>query len=374
MKKEFVIEKKELLSQLASMQPLCAKRTTVDATSYILFEVGHKELVLKSSDLEVSLQSNCMMKESDFIDSETFLVNGRRIFDVVRELDGDIICRITDSKLSLTAGGVDLTLNIKEASEFPPFPERIENLMHFNSQELLKMLECVAFIIPQNNSNPALNGLYFEILDDSIRMTATDGHCLAQVSSEKYKLSEPKSWLLPRRAIFELKKLIENNDDSTIFLGICENQLVFSGESFNFFTRLLADPFPEYRKILEKDSFVPAIIDRVQFIKTLRRSTCLLSGQFLATRFLFEPDKLKVSIKNKEVGSLDEELVLKDFSSESMDIRFYTPYLLSGLQTFNENDLKFFLQSSTKPIIFESENENLKRTYLVMPVSPTVEH
>lgn len=370
MKKEFVLEKKQFLSLLSSMQPLCTKRTTVEATSYILFEVGQKELILKSTDLEVSLQSSSPVKASTLVDGEKFLVSGRRIFDVIRELDGEIKCSLSNNKLSLQSEGVDLKLNIKDAQEFPPFPERIENLMHFDSADLLKMLEAVAFLIPQNNSNPALNGLYIEISNEQIKMTTTDGHCLAQVSSKNYSLAESRNWLLPKRAIFELKKLIENSEDSTIFLGVCDNQLVFSGELFNFFTRLLADPFPEYRQILERDSFLPATLDKEQFVKTLRRSTCLLSGQFLATKFLFSGDNLQVSLQNKEVGSLDEKLRLKNFSSENLDIHFYSPYLLSGLQTFDDGDLKFFLNSGNKPIIFESEADNFMRTYLVMPVSP----
>ena len=56
---------------------------------------------------------------------------------------------------------VNFALNIKDAQEFPPFPERIENLMQLNAAFLLEMLDKVAFLIPQNNANPALNGLLF---------------------------------------------------------------------------------------------------------------------------------------------------------------------------------------------------------------------
>ena len=44
-----------------------------------------------------------------------------------------------------------------------------------------------------------------DISDKELKMTSTDGHCLAQVRSEKYTLAEPKQWLMPRRAVFELK-------------------------------------------------------------------------------------------------------------------------------------------------------------------------
>lgn len=255
MENKFIVEQKPLLSLLAAMQPICTKRTTLDATTYIMFAVGHKELVLKSTDLEISLQSSYLVKNSTIDQPCSFLVSGRRIFDLVKELDGDISFVFDNNQLTLQSGSVDLALNIKDAQEFPPFPERIENLMQLSSSFLMEMLDKVAFLIPQNNANQALNGLYLEISNAEFKMTTTDGHCLAQVSTNKYTLPENKKWLLPRRAIFEVKKILESAPDGTIFLGICGNQLVFSGESFNFFTKLLADPFPQYAPILNKEGF-----------------------------------------------------------------------------------------------------------------------
>lgn len=371
MENRFVVEQKPFLSLLAAMQPICTKRTTLDATTYIMFAVGHKELVLKSTDLEISLQSSYLVKNSTIEQPCSFLVSGRRIFDLVKELEGDITFNFDNNQLTLQAGSVDLALNIKDAQEFPPFPERIENLMQLSSAFLLEMLDKVAFLIPQNNANQALNGLYLEISENDFKMTTTDGHCLAQISTTKYTLPENKKWLLPRRAIFEVKKLLEGAPEGTIFLGICGNQLVFSGESFNFFTKLLADPFPQYAPILNKEGFMGATVDRSQLIKTLRRSSCLLSGQFIATNFGFEPQRLNVSMQNKEVGKLQEALPLHEFDGGKLDVRFYAPYLLSGLQAFADDKLKFYLKNPSRPIIFETNTEQSNLTYLVMPVSPT---
>lgn len=374
MENTFVVEQKPLLAILASMQPICTKRTTLDATSSIMFQVGHKELVLKSTDLEISLQASYLLKESDITEPRAFLVSGRRLFDLVKELEDDITFTLGDTQLLLKSGSVNLALNIKETEGFPPFPERIENLMQLDAQFLLELLNKVAFLIPQNNANPALNGLFLEISKNNLKMTATDGHCLAQVKTGKYTLEEPKQWLLPRRAIFEVKKILEGTEEKNIFLGMCGNQLVFSGESFNFFTKLLVDSFPQYQAILAKDGFVPARVDRSRFIKTLRRSSCLLSGQFIATTFGFGPERLKVSMLNKEVGKLQEEVPLEKFTGDNFDVRFYAPYLLSGLQVFPDEHITFYLQSQSKPIMFESEAQDKNETkynllYLVMPVA-----
>ena len=202
-------------------------------------------------------------------------------------------------------------------------------------------------------------------------MTVTDGHCLAQVKSSSYTLEKEQKWLLPRRAIFEVKKILESSKTESVFLGTCGNQLVFSGDSFNFFTKLLVDPFPQYTAIMNRDGFKPATVDRSHLVKTLRRSSCLLSGQFIATKFDFSPSILNVSMQNKEVGKLEEHVPLDDFEGSSLDIRFYAPYLLNGLQVFSGDKIGFFLKNPSRPIIFEAKTETYHFIYLVMPVSPT---
>lgn len=369
-KNSFVVDQKPFIAILSSMQPICTKRTTLDATGYILLQVGYKELVIKSTDLEISLQASYLFKDADISEPRSFLVPGKRLFDLVKELEGEIKIIIEAAQLKLQAGTARLALHIKDAQEFPPFPERIENLMELDAPFFLDMVSKVAFLVPQNNANPALNGVFLEISESRMKMTSTDGHCLAQVSTGKYTLDEKKKWLLPRRAVFELKKILEASSDKTIFLGVCNNQLVFSGESFNFFTKLLVDNFPEYQAILNKEGFITAKIDRVHLIKTLRRSSSLLSGQFIATQFAFKEHTLNVSMQNKEVGALDEHVPLEEFSGQPMDVRFYAPYLLSGLQTFGEDKIGFHLKNAAKPIIFESNEQESSLLYLVMPVSP----
>ena len=377
MKNTFVVEQKPLLSILSSMQPICTKRTTLDATTTILFHVGHRELVLKSTDLEISLQASYLLKEGDIHEPRMFLVSGRRLFDLVKELEGDITFILDDTSLLVKAGLVNVALNIQDAQNFPPFPERIENLMQLSAPFLLELLNKVAFLIPQNNANSSLNGLLLEITDSELKMTASDGHCLAQVQTSCYTLDESCKWLLPRRAIFEVKKILESSNDATVFLGLCGNQIVFSGESFNFFSKLLVDAFPTYTMILDRKGFVPARVERSHFIKTLRRSSCLLSGQFIATNFAFGDEKLKVSLHNKEVGTLEEEVPLVDFSGDQCDIRFYAPYLLNGLQVFPGEHIQFYLQGKSKPIIFDAqgttEGNAYTMFYLVMPVAQTHE-
>jgi len=367
---KFIIAQKDILSLLNAMQPICSKKTTLDVTESIMFQVAPKELTLKSTDLQISMQSS-MAIESNFLENFDFLISGKRIFDLVKEMEDDIEFNFKENQLHLKSNDVKLLLNIRSAQDFPQFPERIENLMQMESSFLLDLLDKVAFLIPQNNSNAALNGMLLEFTNEGMLMVATDGHRLAKISTTKYKLHENNKWLLPKRAVLELKKILEETTVENIFLGVCGNQLVFSGINFNFFTKLISDPFPNYEPIMEREGFRAATLDKQSFLKTLKRTSCLLSGQFVSTNFKFQPGKLAVNLSNKEVGKIDEALVLSNFEGEDVASRFYSPYLLSGLQVFPHDNINFFIQSDARPIIFEDidDSKNYKFTYLVMPVS-----
>lgn len=369
MEAKFVVQSKELLSILTSMQPICNKRTTLDVTESILFEVTPRELTLKGTDLEISLQST-MTIDGDMEENKKFLISGKRIFDLVKEMDADIAFTLEPNQLKLKSSGVDLVLNIQDSTDFPSFPERIENLMEIDADFFLQLLGKVAFLIPQNNANQALNGMLLEVNAQGMSLVTTDGHCLACITTTNLTLSEEKKWLLPKRAILELKKLLESSQGEKIFLGICGNQLVFSGKNFNFFSRLIADSFPQYKPILDREGFLPARLVKNSFVKTLKRTGCLLAGQFVSTNFSFSSGAVKVKLHNKEVGKIEESIPLEEFTGETIDSKFYSPYLLNGLQVFPEDAISLYLKNAARPIIFESKTDAYHFTYLVMPVSP----
>jgi DNA polymerase-3 subunit beta len=366
----FTVAQKELSSLLSAMQPICTKRTTLDITEYILVHVAPRELILKATDLEISLQST-MVLESELTESFDFLISGRRIYELVKEMEGEIICSLRNNQLFLNSGGIEAALNIKSTDEFPPFPERIENLMSCEGNFLLAMINKVAFVIPHNNASAALNGMLIECNNSQISMVATDGHSLACVTSSKYALAQESKWLIPKRAVVELKKLLEEHEGNDIFLGTCGNQLVFSGKNFNFFTKLISEQFPHYKPVLAKEGFLPARLVKDPLLKTLKRANCLLAGQFVSTQFRFTPGILKVSLNNKEVGKLDETLTLNEFIGDEIDSRFYSPYLLNGLQVFSDDSVQCFIKNAARPIIFESQDKDYNLTFLVMPVSMT---
>jgi DNA polymerase III subunit beta len=369
--KGFSVPQKVLSVILSSMQPICTKRTALPLTESVLFQVTPRELVIKSTDTDVSLQASIAI-ESSLTDKAEFLLHGKRLFDLVRELSGDLEFVWDGRSVSIKAGSGNLGISLaaSEIGDFPPFPERIENLMDLDADFLKSVLDKVAGLVPQNNANPALNGLCVECKKNGISFVATDGHSLAILKTKKYSLEKETTWIVPKRAILELKKTLEASEASRVFLGICDGQLVFSGGNFNFFTRLIADKFPAYESILERKNFETGKISRSLFVGALRRAGCLLAGRFVSTQFYFKSSEktLTLSVNNKEVGSLTEEVSLEEFGTNDVINRFYSPYVLNAAQASGGEEILFSAKDGASPIFIESSDEETSFTYLVMPV------
>lgn len=364
----FSLERDALLLQLSAMQPICSKRSPLDVTESILFQVSYRELILKATDLEISLQSSLSI-ESTLSENRSFLISGRRIYEIVRELSGVLTFSFLDSGIQLTtADGVSFTLAVREATDFPAFPERIENLMDCESAFLLTLFDKVGIVVPQNNSNRALNGMLFEAGPEGVSFVGTDGHSLAHVFTSQYTLPDVTQWLIPRRAILEVKKLLEQTTGA-VFIGTCAGQLVFSGAHFNFFTRLLNDPFPSYKPILNRANFTSIRINREAFSKALRRAGALLAGQFIASQFSFSLKGCEVTLENKDIGSLQQLIACQVPENFSLQSSFYSPYLLTGLAALDESELSCFVRDKRSPLIMTSTAVNHEYTYVVMPVS-----
>lgn len=366
----FLVEKQALFATLQSVQPICSKRTALDITASILMQVSPSELVIRATDLEISFQASFQIN-SNLTENLKFTVHARRLMDLIKDLDGNLGFSWNGSSLSISSDkniDVGIMLSTGPTENFPPFPERIENLIDIDAEFLRSAINKVDQIIPSNNANPALNGLLIEFNEQGLCLVATDGHSLARLKTDKYVLGQNQEWVIPKKAVSELKKTLDLSSPERIFLGVCSGQLVFSGGNFNFFTRLIADSFPDYKPVLERKDFVSGNIDKNLLCSTLRRASSLLAGKFISAKFRFEKDFLEIILDNKEIGSLKERLPLQNFDGKNINSSFYTPYVLTAVQQISEEKTEFMVKEGVAPMFFDFSTDDIQATYLIMPV------
>ena len=94
---------------------------------------GKLEVVIDIGDEEIVVQTETVEKYSN-------LEKMIKQLDSRMEKIAEFMKHKKDTQLNLKAGGVNLALNVRDSDQFPPFPERIENLMQTDSAFMLDML------------------------------------------------------------------------------------------------------------------------------------------------------------------------------------------------------------------------------------------
>jgi DNA polymerase-3 subunit beta len=384
MKLVFYLDQKALASVLSLVQNICTKKTALEATSNVLFLVGDsQEVIIRATDLDISLQFSLPAKI--FVATTfSFLVNAKRLYDFVKDLALSIKFSYDGSTLSINYGNEDefdpsfhLTLLTADPASFPAFPERIENVINLDAPFLQFALEKTAPLIPSSNPNSAINCLLLDFDPTGLDVVSTDGHSLALVRNPNFSLSEARSWTLPKKSVLELKKVVDSFLQSSfstgilsqeLFLGLCKGQIVFSGPNFNFFTRLVAEPFPNYKPLLQFADFHKGRISLAVLATVLRRVGYLLSGRVLPATFAFEENHLRISFSNSESGEFSELISFAPFEPFNFPVKFYTPYLLAACSTFEQQDVDFFVKNAALPIYFTQDFKDYSMTYLVCPI------
>lgn len=379
----FTVEQKALFQVLSLIQGICNRKTALPATNNVLFIVGdNNEIIIRATDLETSLQFVLPVKffYSDF---PSFSVNAKRLFDFVHELKGFVFFSYNGSILTLSAGDFienppvepefHLNLFTADVSLFPAFPERIENLSSLDGNFLRFALNKAASIPSPTTASSIANGILFELDSTGCSIVSTNGHALIFCKNNLVSLSESKNFVLPKKSVAELRHVLDefcDNEEKSVevFLGLCKGQLVFSGTSFNFFSRLITDPFPDYKSILNYQDTPKARLNLSLLQPVLRHVSFLLGGKFLPTTFSFLKSRIKLSFNNPDSGSLIESISFVPFTEFEFTVKFFSPYIATACSLFDEKEIDFFLGKHNQPIVFLNEIESTKLLYLVMPI------
>ncbi|MDA8432804.1 MAG: hypothetical protein M0Z60_07560, partial [Nitrospiraceae bacterium] len=125
---KIIVSKDEILAKLSNIQNIVEKRNTMPVLSHFLLDAGKNGSFITATDLDTALREPLQIK----VEKEgKICIPARKMFEIVREVEGDIVCESVDEQwLKLKAGASSFRLACLPPKEFPAWPgmEDIEEL------------------------------------------------------------------------------------------------------------------------------------------------------------------------------------------------------------------------------------------------------
>lgn len=367
--------KKDLISVLLDKaQNIVEKRNTMPILVNALLEAKNNKLKIYATDLEVSLtdEIECEVKKEGKV-----AVDAKNLYSIIRELNDDGLIQLKSKEnnwLIVQQGKAVFNIVGKNPEEYPVFPTFHANQFLTLKPELLRdMIEKSIYSVSNDETRYHLNGVYFEQIkngkDIQYRMVATDGHRLSLIDrsvegGQDAKIE--KGVIIPRKGLFEIKKLLELNTTDEISMAVDGPQLIIRQSSTILMIRLIEGKYPNFMQLMPKQLKRQVLASKAELLTSLKRVSLLSNKKSKGVTLSFSNGYMTITSNNPELGDAKEEVQV-NYTGEDMKIGFNARYLLDILNAIEEDEVKIELNDQLSPGIIRPSKDADYRC-LVMPM------
>lgn len=366
---EVRIARNTFLNGLHKVQGIVENKGAMPILSHFLLTTDAEGIYLQATDLEIGTKG---FYPANVIKPGAATLNARKMYDIVRELPDLEVHMVKEENdwVTMKCGNSKFRLPGLPTEDFPALPEYSEEgLMEFSSPLLKEMINKTFFAASPDETRQALNGLLLEKTDNTANMVGTDGHRLAMISrpilKSKGSADEPMSFLIPKKALTELAKMVEN-DDATFSFSVKNNHLAFIQGKQVIVSRKIEGKFPNYRQVIPSDNNLKVKANREDLTHALKRVALLADEKSKMVRFEIGPKTLTLISDNSDLGAAREELPIQ-FDGEEVSIGLNANYVLDILGVLEDEEVVLNLKDANHSCLITAEGDK-DYLSLVMPM------
>jgi DNA polymerase-3 subunit beta len=358
------IERKELLTGIQRVQGVVEKRNTMPILSHILMEAGGEKISLFATDLEIGIQG---AYPAQVTEAGRITFSARKLYEIIRELPEGWIEIATEPNnwVSLKSGKSHFRIVGLPPEEFPTPPAlEAEMKIPIDLTLFAGLIRRTLFASGENDARYILNGLLIQLLNGAgkkkgIRFVATDGHRLAVAEGTIAGVKGEGTYqegqvIVPKKAILEIKKALEEGEEGDPELSIGKNQLVFRRGTFVLTSRLMEGNYPNYQQVIPSGNEKRVSASKEELAGGLRRVSLLAREKTNAIKFSLEKGRLLLSSNNPEMGEANEE-VTTSFKGEGFTTGFNARYLLDVLAALEGEEATLEFKDPLSPCLIREE-------------------
>jgi DNA polymerase-3 subunit beta len=366
--------KDELMKGIQTILPVVSSKSTLPVLSNFMFETEGDKIKLSSTDLEIAVK--CHIK-GEIVQEGAITIPAKRFADIIKELssEADIEIKADETnQINIKSGKSKFTLMGISNTEYPVIPEfPKENNFTVKKDIFASMLRKTVFAVSKDSQRYVLNGVYFIIEEDVLKMVATDGRRLAYITAAGLGTKIKGKAIVPTKAVNDMLRLISAADGKIedIKIGIAENQCALEIGDITFLSTLIEGVFPNYEQVIPKktESKVKlGVKDALSAVKQMALLTGdrLSSDRSSAVKFYFGPNLLRISASTAGLGSGEVEMEI-DYKGAPAEINFNPNFIKEVLQNMDGDFTSFEFTNALNPATLAPEQD---KNYLcvVMPM------
>jgi DNA polymerase-3 subunit beta len=358
---KFIINKFQIVNVLAKVQGLTGRRSNLAITENVLVRSAGDGIYLTATDLETGFEG---FYPASVEKEGAIAVSAKKLYEILREFPSEdiLINEVENRWIEISNDKVQYHIVGMNPDDFPETPHITEvDFFSIDASILEKMIERSIIISAAGDEKRAhINGVFLERTHadvNRLRFVSTDGSRLNEVHhlyGSAEDLPAGDGVLIPKKGLNEVAKFLDI--EGQVQIGIKESNFIIKKEKETIIIRMLEGEFPKYEDILSKGDDHLIKLNKINFLKMLKRMSILATDNYKGAIFHFNENKLVVTATNPDYGESTEETEI-EFSGNAIEAAFNPKFFIDILSVIDEENVILNIVDGSHPCIVEGDTD-----------------
>ncbi len=367
---KFIVSSSYLLKQLQVLGGVINNSNTLPILDNFLFELDGNKLKVSASDLETTMIATLEVESQD---SGSIAVPAKLLLDTLKTFPEQPLTFVVEDNntIEISSNHGKYALAYASGEEFPNAVELDDpSAVTIPAPVLATAVSNTIFATGNDDLRPVMSGVFFQFSTEGLTFVATDAHKLVKYSRSDVQATQTAEFIMPKKPLNLLKGILAASDDD-IVVEYNESNAKFTFDNVQLICRLIDGKYPNYEAVIPKENPNKLVIDRNQFLNSVRRVSIFSNKTTHQIRLKIAGAELNISAEDIDYSNKAEERLTCDYQGDDMQIGFNSRFLVEMLNNLNANDVSLEMSLPNRAGILTptdglDEGENV--TMLVMPV------
>lgn len=360
---------KELINGLNVVSRTSSTKTTMPILEGVLIEANKNTLKLITYDLEIGCEHTL---SCDILREGRTVVDIKMLNEILRKIEDEIIeITVEDNIFIIKSINGIFKLSTMNYNEFPKLPVfDIESSVILEQKIFKDMIKRTIFSVSNDENRPIYNGALVKVEDNILTVVAIDGFRLAlRKNLNENRVNNFKS-IIPGRVLNELLKLLSDNEEETIKIGINKNQALFEIGNSIIISRIIEGEFLNYNSIIPERYETKVRVRTKSLLDSFERVA--LFAKENKEKEKKSPVKMKIGIDGIILSCVSDtgdakESISSIVEGKDLEIGFNPRYFIEALKAIDDQEICIEFTTNISPVLIKPVVSN-EFIYVVLPI------
>ncbi|MBT8245633.1 MAG: DNA polymerase III subunit beta [Winogradskyella sp.] len=367
---KFIVSSTYLLKQLQVLGGVINSSNTLPILDNFLFELNQSSLTVSASDLETTMSSRVEVES----DSEgSIALPARLLLETLKTFPEQPLTFVVEENntVEISSNHGKYALAYADGAEFPkavaldnPSTTKIE------SDILATAISKTIFAAGNDDLRPVMSGVFFQFSQDNLTFVATDAHKLVKYTREDVSADTVAEFIMPKKPLNLLKGILAGSEEA-LTIEYNDSNAKFTFNNTELVCRLIDGKYPNYEAVIPKENPNKLVIDRTQFLNSVRRVSIFSNKTTHQIRLKIAGAELNISAEDIDYSNKAEERLSCDYQGDDMQIGFNSRFLTEMINNLNADNVQLEMSLPNRAGILtptDGLDDGEHVTMLVMPV------